>query len=102
MERLGLAVKGDEIAVVIVAAGRGERAGASADGPKQYRPIRGMPVIRHTLEAFANHPRIDRIVVAIHPDDEQLFAEPAGDLAQRTKAVHGCATRQESTLLALR
>lgn len=91
-----------EIAVVIVAAGRGERAGARADGPKQYRSIGGRPVIGHTLEAFANHPRIGRIVVAIHPDDEQLFADAAGELVGRVAVVHGGATRQQSTLLALR
>ena len=91
-----------EIAAVIVAAGRGERAGQSAEGPKQYRTIGGKPVIRRTLEAFAAHPRIGRIVVAIHPDDETLFAEAAGSLAARVTAVHGGTTRQRSTLLALR
>jgi 2-C-methyl-D-erythritol 4-phosphate cytidylyltransferase/2-C-methyl-D-erythritol 2,4-cyclodiphosphate synthase len=91
-----------EIAAVIVAAGRGERAGASAEGPKQYRRVGGRPVIRRTIEAFAAHPRIGRIVVAIHPDDEALFAAAAGELAGRVTAVHGGATRQQSTLLALR
>jgi len=91
-----------EIAVVIVAAGRGERAGQSAEGPKQYRQVGGRPVIRRTLEAFAAHPRLGRIVVAIHPDDEAMFAAAAGSLAARIRAVHGGATRQQSTLAALR
>ena len=36
-----------KVAAVIVAAGRGERAG-QADGPKQYRLIGGRAVIAHT------------------------------------------------------
>ncbi len=88
-------------AVVIVAAGRGERAG-KAEGPKQYRPIGGRPVVSHTLDVFLAHPRIGRIVVAIHPDDEDLFqAAAAGADADRVFAIHGGATRQESTRLAL-
>lgn len=89
-------------AVVIVAAGRGERAG-TAEGPKQYRPVGGRPVLSRTLEAFLGHPRVGRIVVAIHPDDDELFrvvvSEAGGD---RIVAIHGGATRQESTRLALR
>lgn len=90
-----------EIAVVIVAAGRGERAGIG-DGPKQYRPIGGVPVIRRTLEVFDAHPRIGRMVVAIHPDDRALFSAAAGDLRCRVGIVPGGPTRQASTLTALR
>ena len=92
----------DEMAVVIVAAGRGERAGQSSEGPKQYRTIGGEPVMRRTVAAFANHPLIGRIVVAIHRDDEALFEAALGPLRQRVERVIGGATRQESTLLALR
>jgi 2-C-methyl-D-erythritol 4-phosphate cytidylyltransferase/2-C-methyl-D-erythritol 2,4-cyclodiphosphate synthase len=91
-----------EIAVVIVAAGRGERAGQSAEGPKQYRLIGGEPVVRHTVAAFAANPRIGRIVIAIHRDDAELFEAAIGSLALRVLAVTGGATRQESTLFALR
>lgn len=90
-----------EIAVVIVAAGRGERAGQSAEGPKQYRSVGGRPVIRRTIEAFASHPRIGRIVVAIHPDDEEVFSQAVAGLPEPVLAVPGGATRQHSTLRAL-
>ncbi|WP_048646380.1 bifunctional 2-C-methyl-D-erythritol 4-phosphate cytidylyltransferase/2-C-methyl-D-erythritol 2,4-cyclodiphosphate synthase [Nitratireductor soli] len=90
-----------EVAAVIVAAGRGERAGQSAEGPKQYRIIGGKPVLRHTLETFLADPRIGRVVVAIHPDDEALFAEAAIGLADRVISLHGGASRQASTRLAL-
>jgi 2-C-methyl-D-erythritol 4-phosphate cytidylyltransferase/2-C-methyl-D-erythritol 2,4-cyclodiphosphate synthase len=89
------------IAVVIVAAGRGERAGADG-GPKQYRSIGGRAIIRCTLDAFASHPRVGAIAVAIHPDDNELFRAAAGPLHDRVITVHGGATRQDSTLLALR
>jgi 2-C-methyl-D-erythritol 4-phosphate cytidylyltransferase/2-C-methyl-D-erythritol 2,4-cyclodiphosphate synthase len=89
-------------AVVIVAAGRGERAGIT-DGPKQYRTIGGRPVVSHTLEAFLSHPRIGRIIVAIHPDDDELFRASTSEFEDgRITAIHGGATRQESTRLALR
>ncbi|MBR9840762.1 MAG: bifunctional 2-C-methyl-D-erythritol 4-phosphate cytidylyltransferase/2-C-methyl-D-erythritol 2,4-cyclodiphosphate synthase [Rhodobacteraceae bacterium] len=51
-------------AVIIVAAGRGTRAGGEL--PKQWRDVAGKPVARWTLEAFAHLPRI---VMVIHPDD---------------------------------
>ena len=91
-----------EIAVVIVAAGRGERAGQSKEGPKQYRAIGGQPVMRRTIAAFAAVRSVGRIVIAIHRDDEELFREAAGDYADRVTKVIGGATRQESTLKALR
>ena len=90
--------------VVIVAAGRGERAGAHAEGPKQYRRIGGRPVISHTLDLFVKWPQARRIVVVIHPDDEALLetalaaALPAG---ARLSVVHGGATRQQSVLAGL-
>jgi len=90
------------VAVVLVAAGRGSRAGHTDQGPKQYRIIGGKPVIRHTLEAFAVHPRIDAIAVAIHPNDDDLFAQASAGLGADVRAVPGGATRQESTRLALR
>lgn len=90
--------------VVIVAAGRGERAGSHADGPKQYRRIGGRPVISHTLDLFVNWQPARHIVVVIHPDDAALFenaravALPAGD---RLTVVHGGQTRQQSVLAGL-
>lgn len=90
--------------VVIVAAGRGERAGSHAEGPKQYRRIGGRPVISHTLDLFVNWPHARHIVIVIHPDDAALFetaraaALPAGE---RLTVVHGGPTRQQSVLAGL-
>lgn len=99
-----LAEKTLSCGVVIVAAGRGERAGSHAEGPKQYRRIGGRPVISHTLDLFVNWQPARRIVVVIHKDDEALFetaraaALPAGN---RLTVVHGSATRQQSVLAGL-
>jgi 2-C-methyl-D-erythritol 4-phosphate cytidylyltransferase/2-C-methyl-D-erythritol 2,4-cyclodiphosphate synthase len=90
----------ESVAVVVVAAGRGERAGQGR-GPKQYRLIGGQPVIARTLDVFLGHPLIGAIVVAIHRDDRELFRQAAGPAADRVIAVIGGETRQESTRLAL-
>lgn len=87
--------------VVVVAAGRGERAGAPEEGPKQYRLIGGMPVIAHTLREFAAWGGATAgIVVVIHPDDEAVFSEALSHLTDHSgiRFVHGGATRQQSVL----
>jgi 2-C-methyl-D-erythritol 4-phosphate cytidylyltransferase/2-C-methyl-D-erythritol 2,4-cyclodiphosphate synthase len=92
------------IGIVIVAAGRGERAGSPGDGPKQYRRIGGQPVIRRTLETFLRWPLHGPIVVVIHPDDEALFAEAIEGLqgASAVTTTFGGATRQRSVHEGLR
>jgi 2-C-methyl-D-erythritol 4-phosphate cytidylyltransferase/2-C-methyl-D-erythritol 2,4-cyclodiphosphate synthase len=92
------------IGIVVVAAGRGERAGASEEGPKQYRLIGGKPVIVHTLEKFIAWPAACRIVVVIHADDEALFSKACGGISAAIPidVVHGGATRQQSVLAGLR
>jgi 2-C-methyl-D-erythritol 4-phosphate cytidylyltransferase/2-C-methyl-D-erythritol 2,4-cyclodiphosphate synthase len=62
-------------AAIIVAAGRGMRAGGGV--PKQWRPVAGQPVARWTLQAFA--PRM-RTVLVVHPDDRALAAAAAEGL----------------------
>jgi 2-C-methyl-D-erythritol 4-phosphate cytidylyltransferase / 2-C-methyl-D-erythritol 2,4-cyclodiphosphate synthase len=88
------------VGAVIVAAGRGERAG-QADGPKQYRKIGGRPIIARTIDAFTSHPAIGPIVVAIHPDDRALFAAAVDKTADRLIVVQGGTTRQDSVRLGL-
>jgi 2-C-methyl-D-erythritol 4-phosphate cytidylyltransferase/2-C-methyl-D-erythritol 2,4-cyclodiphosphate synthase len=48
---------------LIVAAGSGSRVGG--DIPKQYRPVRGKPMLRHSYEALSAHPSISKVYVAI-------------------------------------
>jgi 2-C-methyl-D-erythritol 4-phosphate cytidylyltransferase / 2-C-methyl-D-erythritol 2,4-cyclodiphosphate synthase len=89
------------VAAVIVAAGRGERAGQSVEGPKQYRKIGGEAVLSHTLRAFLDCPLIDHVVVVIHKEDAALFAQATGEHAENIITVTGGPTRQESTRLGL-
>jgi 2-C-methyl-D-erythritol 4-phosphate cytidylyltransferase / 2-C-methyl-D-erythritol 2,4-cyclodiphosphate synthase len=91
-------------AVILVAAGRGERAGASSEGPKQYRRIGGKPVIVHTLEKFRSIMPDAPVVIVIHPDDEALLANamrPHKTLSDTITITHGGKTRQQSVLAGL-
>jgi len=85
------------IGIVIVAAGRGERAGSPNEGPKQYRPIGGRPVIAHTLDTFLRWQKRGPIVVVIHPDDEELYETATTGLAAVDVTItFGGDTRQRS------
>lgn len=86
---------------MLVAAGRGERAGTPHDGPKQYRVIGSGPVIRHTLTALLAHPAIGEVIAVIHPDDKELFQRAAAGFEGRVRSVFGGPTRQASTLVGL-
>jgi 2-C-methyl-D-erythritol 4-phosphate cytidylyltransferase/2-C-methyl-D-erythritol 2,4-cyclodiphosphate synthase len=87
------------VAALIVAAGRGTRAGPGA--PKQYRLLAGQPVLRRTLDAFARHPGIDVILTVIHPDDRSAYAESAVGLPKLLDPCMCGPTRQASVLLGL-
>lgn len=82
------------VAAVVVAAGRGVRAGGGV--PKQYRPLGGRPVVAHGLRALLGHPGIGRAVAVIHPDDRTLYEEAAAGLPGLLPPVPGGATRQQS------
>ena len=81
----------DHTVAIIVAAGRGTRAGG--DLPKQWQMLNGQPVLAHTLAAFAGLPR----VLVIHPDDRARAEAIAGD----AQIVEGGATRDASVMNAL-
>nr|WP_233171842.1 2-C-methyl-D-erythritol 4-phosphate cytidylyltransferase [Dyella sp. ASV21] len=65
---------------VVPAAGRGTRVGGEL--PKQYLPLAGRPLILHTLERLAAHPRIAGLMVVLGNCDrhwlgiEQLSGKP--------------------------
>ena len=86
-------MKADTTIALIVAAGRGSRFGATA--PKQYVDLAGKPVLRHSLERFLGHPRIDGVRVVIHADDRTLYDKASEGLAL-LPPVTGGATRQDS------
>lgn len=86
-------------AALIVAAGRGRRAGQGL--PKQYRTLNGSPVLRRTVAAFSRHPRIDLVTVVIHPDDRPLYDDAVSGLDKLAPPVAGGSERQESVRLGL-
>jgi 2-C-methyl-D-erythritol 4-phosphate cytidylyltransferase/2-C-methyl-D-erythritol 2,4-cyclodiphosphate synthase len=78
------------IAVLIVAAGKGERAGGSI--PKQYAPLLGQPMLRRSVAAFAGRGIIQMM---IGPDQETFCRDACAGLDLRPPVIGG-ATRQES------
>src|SRR5579871_3125112 len=82
------------VAAVVVAAGRGLRAGRG-QFPKQYRTLAGEPVIRASLKLLAEHPGVAMVQPVIHPDDVALF-EAASEGLGVLSPVFGGATRQAS------
>lgn len=77
---------------LIPAAGVGARMAASA--PKQYLPISGKPMLRHTIDAFLSSELIAHTFVVVSPDDGHIDAvAPPGAV---TVLRCGGATRMES------
>lgn len=83
-------------AAIIVAAGRGLRAGGGV--PKQWRSLGGRLVVEHALARFAAHPAIDRTLLVVSPQDMGKY--PLPDLS-KFDLVAGGATRRASVLAGL-
>src|SRR5512144_2271737 len=83
----------ERTAAILVAAGRGLRAGAG--GPKQYREIGGQTVIFRAMEPFCRHPQVFAVQPVLNPDDADMFNEAVRALAHEPPA-NGGATRQAS------
>lgn len=83
-------------AALIVAAGRGVRAGGAT--PKQWQMLAGGTVASHVITSFERHPRVDRLMLVVHPDDKA-----DAPWADQTVAdvVTGADTRQGSVLAGL-
>jgi 2-C-methyl-D-erythritol 4-phosphate cytidylyltransferase/2-C-methyl-D-erythritol 2,4-cyclodiphosphate synthase len=86
------------VAAVVVAGGRGLRAGGTR--PKQYRELAGQPAIRPSLALLAEHREIGVVQPVIHADDTALYEAAAAGL-DLLPPVFGGATRQASVLAGL-
>lgn len=86
------------VAALIVAAGRGVRAGGSnALAPKQYSEIGGAPMLARAISAFASHPRVGSVQVVINPADTARYAGAASQFGTRLlPPVAGGEERQDS------
>ena len=83
---------------LVVAAGRGTRLGG--ERPKQYRPLGGQALLRHSVERLAAHSRIDRVRVVYHPADQALYDDAVTGL-DLLPPVPGGVARQDSARLGL-
>jgi len=86
------------VGVCIPAAGSGVRMGGAR---KPFLPVHGEPVLLHSLRPFLGHPRVERIVVALAPEDAGDPPEWLIELAPRVALVPGGRTRSESVLAGL-
>lgn len=82
-------------AAIIVAAGRGTRAGG--DIPKQWQLLGGKPAVQTTIDRFASVSQVDLLVLVVHPDDK----ERAAALDRGPELVTGGETRNISVRNAL-
>jgi 2-C-methyl-D-erythritol 4-phosphate cytidylyltransferase/2-C-methyl-D-erythritol 2,4-cyclodiphosphate synthase len=81
------------IAALIVAAGKGERAGAGT--PKQYRMLGGQSMLRRATEAFVRHPSVTMTQVVIGAADHDRYVTATAGLTL-LPPVGGADTRQHS------
>ncbi len=88
-------------AALIVAAGRGLRAGAAT--PKQYATPGGVSILARTVGVFIGCPEVDLVVVVIGPGDRALYdAAISSGHPKLTPPATGGDTRQRSVLNGLR
>lgn len=90
----------NKVVAVITACGRGTRMGYGEGIPKQYLPIASAPILRHSVLALLNHPKIDDVLCIIHPDDISLYEEAVAGL-DLLNPVFGSDTRQASIRIGL-
>ncbi|WP_055049119.1 bifunctional 2-C-methyl-D-erythritol 4-phosphate cytidylyltransferase/2-C-methyl-D-erythritol 2,4-cyclodiphosphate synthase [Devosia sp. A16] len=90
------------IAVIVVAAGRGERASSTADTtPKQYRALAGEPVLSRSIAAFLRRDDVSWVVPVIHPEQVERYAALGLTDPRLLPPVSGGDTRQASVLAGL-
>lgn len=75
-----------------------------ASRPKQYLPLRGRPVILHTLERLATHPRVAGVLVGISAEDEYwpTLAPHLTRLPKMISTYEGGAERADTVLNGLK
>jgi 2-C-methyl-D-erythritol 4-phosphate cytidylyltransferase len=84
-----------DVGVVVVAAGRGERAGG--DLPKQFQNVGGTPVLLRAIRPFLSHPQIGPVIVVVAPEVAESPPSWLGAIAgERLSVVAGGAERMDS------
>jgi 2-C-methyl-D-erythritol 4-phosphate cytidylyltransferase len=90
-----------QVFAILPAAGLGTR--MAGPQPKQFLALNGLPILIHSLRAFAAVERVTAIYVAVRaPEIERVEAQVAEyGLADRVRVVEGGDNRQESVSHAL-
>lgn len=86
------------VVALIVAAGTGSRSGG--DSPKQFRVVRGQPMLRHSYATLAEYPDIEAVYVAIGSGQDAMAASALAGLPAPV-LIEGGATRRESVFRGL-
>jgi 2-C-methyl-D-erythritol 4-phosphate cytidylyltransferase / 2-C-methyl-D-erythritol 2,4-cyclodiphosphate synthase len=82
------------VAAIIVAAGKGVRAGGNI--PKQFAALCRKPMILHSVDALSSHPAITDIIVVIGEGQQDQAREKLGDSVNLVKLVSGGTERRDS------
>src|SRR5215472_8245107 len=94
-----------KIIVIIPAAGLGTRMSAVSAGTKskQFFELHGTPILFHTIRKFADHDRVDEIVVALRKNETAGFLEQHKHegIKKPLRVVEGGEHRQNSVANAL-
>ena len=86
---------------IVPAAGSGSRFGSQK--PKQYLGLLGRPLLHHTLAALVDCPEIDRVWVALSPEDGEWDGYDWSGLGPKLETLRcGGATRADSVRNGLR
>jgi len=95
----------DKLIAIVPAAGIGQRAQQPAPDqtpqPKQYRLLRGEPMLRHAVRALLADARIERVLVAVAAGDDLAGPALAG-LSRVAVRPCGGPTRARTVMAALR
>jgi ribitol-5-phosphate 2-dehydrogenase (NADP+) / D-ribitol-5-phosphate cytidylyltransferase len=85
--------------VIVLASGSGER--ISSHVPKQFLKVAGRTLVEHTLEVFERHPRVDEIILVVHPQYRNLMEEILlrNRFSKVRRLLNGGRSRQESSAI---
>jgi 2-C-methyl-D-erythritol 4-phosphate cytidylyltransferase / 2-C-methyl-D-erythritol 2,4-cyclodiphosphate synthase len=82
------------VTAIIAAGGAGQRLGAGV--PKQLLDVGGMSILQRSVAAFAGHPEVDDVIVALPPGLAEAPPLAVADGRARVRAVVGGGRRQDS------
>jgi len=95
-----------QVHVILPAAGLGTRMAAGTQNvaaPKQFLALGGIPILIHSLRAFAAVPSVSTILVAVRANERERVQAQIDEykLSEQVKVVEGGDSRQQSVANAL-